>query len=282
MHGEFLRGLRDLGYLEGKNLALEWRFAGGKTDPLFALATEILQAKVDVIVAGGSPATSAAQKATSSIPIVMINAGDPVGSGFVKSLARPGGNITGVSSLWGETSTKHLEILLEIMPALSRVAMLINPANSLHPVILEKVARAAQARNVRIFPAIARTVQEIESAFSLMTREKVEALIVAPDPSFNQEARQIAERALKLRLLSIAGLREQMDNGGLLSYGASSADGFRRSATYVDKILKGAKPGDLPVEQPTIFELGVNMKTALALSVKMPTAILLQATKVVE
>ena len=274
--------MRDLGYVEGKNLVIEWRFADGMSERLPGLAAELVQLKVDVIVAATTPATAAAQKATTTIPIVMASVGDPVGSGFVKSLAHPGGNITGLSNLTGDLGRKHLELLLILLAKLSRVAVLTNPANSTGATILTSIQAAAQRTGVLVLPIEARSPQEIESAFSLMTREKAEAFIMATDALFAQQYRQIVELASKLRLPSIDGLREFAEAGGLMSYGTNRAENYARAATYVDKIFKGAKPGDLPVEQPTKFELVVNAKTAKALSIKIPQAILVQATEVIE
>jgi ABC-type uncharacterized transport system substrate-binding protein len=280
--GAFRRGMRELGYVEGKNLVIEWRWAEGKYDRLPELAAELVQMKVDVIVAAGAQDISAAQKATSTIPIVMATAPDPVGSGFVKTLARPGGNITGLSNLSAEVSPKHLEMLLSMVPKLSRVAVLVNPANPAHAMVLKSVQSAAQRTSAKILPVEARTAPEIEKAFSAMAREKAGAVIVARDGFFIQQVRQIAELAAKNRLPSISGYRNYAEAGGLMSYGQNPAESFRRAATYVDKILKGAKPGDLPVEQPTKFELLINRKTAKALGLTIPQSLLISADRVIE
>jgi putative ABC transport system substrate-binding protein len=280
--GAFPRAMRELGYVEGKNLLIEWRFAGGKTELLPGLATELVRLKVDVIVATNPTATVAAQKATTTIPIVMANSTDPVGSGFVKTLARPGGNITGLSIMGADIIPKHLEMLLSMVPKLSRVAVLMNPTNSTHVMVLKSVQSAAQRMSAKILPVEARTAAEIGNAFSAMVREKAGAVIVVRDAIFIQLARQIAELAAKNRLPTIFGNRENVDAGGLMSYGDNLADNFRRAATYVDKILKGAKPGDLPVEQPTKFELIINRKTAKALGLKIPQSLLISADKVIE
>jgi putative ABC transport system substrate-binding protein len=280
--GPFVQGMRDLGYLEGKNLVIEWRFADGKTERLPGLAAELVRMKVDVIVTQGSPAASAAQKSTATIPIVMGSVSDPVGNGFIKSLARPGGNITGFSNINVEIGPKRLEMLRSIAPKLSRVAVLVNPSNPSHAVYLENIQSAARTVSVTVLPVEARTASEIESAFSKMAREKAGAAIVAADALFSQQVRQIAELAEKHRLPSIAAYREYAEAGGLMGYGQNQADNFRRVAIYVDKIFKGAKPADLPVEQPTIFEMFINRKTARALGLKIPNSILVQATKVIE
>jgi putative ABC transport system substrate-binding protein len=280
--GAFPRGMRDLGYVEGKNLVIEWRFADGKFEHLPGLAAELVRLKVDVIVTAGPPAIVAAQKATTTIPIVIVTSIDPVDAGLVKSLARPGGNITGISNLSGEVSPKHLELLLTMVPKLSRVAVLVNPANSAHATMLKNVQAAAQKAHVKVLPVEARTLQEIETAFSVMTKENAGAIIVGLDPFFNQQVRQIAELAAKHRLPSISAYAVYAEGGGLMSYGSSLTDNFRRAATYVDKILKGANPGDLPVEQPTQFELFINRKTAKALGLTIPQSLLISTGKVIE
>ncbi len=280
--GVFRRGMRELGYVEGKNLVIEWRFADGNAERLPGFAAELVQLNVDVIVAGGTPDTSAAKSATTSIPIVMGNVADPVASGLIKSLARPGGNVTGSTNFSGDIQTKHLEMLLDMMPKLSHVAVLVNPSNTAHTTILKNVEVAAQRVGVRMLSVEARTAQEIENAFSMMSRKYVGAVIVQPDGFFNVQRRQIAGLAMKNRLPSIHLYREYADAGGLMSYGPNNADGFRRAATYVDKIFKGAKPADLPVEQPTKFELIINGKTAKALGLTIPQSLLIMADKVIE
>ena len=274
-------GLRELGYVDGKNLVIEWRFAEGKNERLPGLATELVNLKVDVIVAQGRPATSAAQKATTNIPIVMGTIGDPVGAGFVKSLARPGGNITGLTNISGDISAKHLEMLLSMVPKLSRVVVLVNPENPSNTMALRNVQAAALRTGVTILSFEARAPQEIENAFSQMPRQKAGALIVTRDAFFNQQVRQIAELAAKNRLPTICGIREYVEAGGLMSYGQDQADSNRRAATYVDKIFKGAKPSDLPVEPPTTFELFINRKTAKALGLTIPQSLLISADKVI-
>ena len=212
----------------------------------------------------------------------MASSSDPVLAGFVTSLAHPGGNITGLTSMSGDVGPKHVEMLLSMVPKLSRVAVLVNPANSGNLLILKNVQTAARSTNARILPVEARTAPEIEKAFSAMARENAGAVILAADALFSREYRQIAERAAKQRLPSIAGARQFAEAGGLMSYGSSIVDNYRRAATYVDKILKGAKPGDLPVEQPTKFELFVNRKTAKMLGLTIPQSLLISADKVIE
>ncbi len=278
----FLKGMRQLGYVEGKNLVVEWRSADGKLERLPGLAMELVQLRVDVIVAVASPAIGAAQKATKTIPIIMAITGDPVGSGFVKSLARPGGNITGLSNMGGDTGPKLFDLLLSVLPKLSRVGLLVTPTSTTYRVISESVQAAAQTAGVKTILVEATSPQEIDDAFSLMIREKADAVIVGSSSFFSEQRRQIADLALKYRIPSMFAIRANVEAGGLISYGQNIADDFRRSATYVDKILKGAKPGDLPVEQPVSFELVVNLKTANALGITIPQAILLRADEVIQ
>ena len=280
--GAFPRGMRELGYVEGKNLVIEWRFAEGRAELLPVLAAELLQLKVDVIVINGIGAAIAAQKATTTIPIIFAYIGDPVTGGFVKSLARPGGNITGLSNLSGDFITKHLQFLLDVVPRLTRVAVLTHPDNALAVLQRKQVQAAGQKTRVTIVPVEARTAPEIDQAFGVMAHEKAGAVIVINDTFFIQQRPQIVELATKNRLPSISMLREYAEAGGLMSYGSSISDNFRRVATYVDKIFKGAKPGDLPVEQPTKFELIINGKTAKTLGLKIPQSLLISADKVIE
>ena len=278
----FPQGMRELGYVEGKNLVIEWRYADGKFERLPELAAELVQLRVDVIVTAGTAATSAAQKATTAVPIVMGTANDAVLGGFVKSLAQPGGNITGISNLTVDLSAKDLEILLSVVPKLSRVAVLVNPGNSAHAPILKTIQTAALKTHVKILPLEARTAQEIENGFSIVTQQDAEAVLVALDAFLIQQGRQIAELATKYRLPSVYAVREHVEVGGLMSYGPNLSDNYRRAATYVDKILKGAKPGDLPIEQPTKFDLVINLKTAKALGLTLPQSLLLRADEVIK
>ena len=279
----FPRGMRELGYIEGKNLIIERRYADNKIERLPGLVAELVQLKVDVIASGSPPAIRVAQKATSTIPIVILADSDPVGNGFVASLARPGGNITGLSTLGVEISAKHLEMLRSLVPKLSRVAVLINPDEGVSQASqLKRIQAAGQKTNVTIQPFDARDPKEIETAFAKIVRWKAGALILVRGPFLNNQPRLIADLAAKHRLPAISGLTEYVEAGGLISYGANLSDLFRRGATYVDKIFKGAKPGDLPVEQATLFDLFINSKTAKALGIKIPNSILVQATKVIE
>jgi putative ABC transport system substrate-binding protein len=246
------------------------------------MAAELVRLKVDAIVSGSSAAIGALQKATTTIPIVMATSADPIGSGFVKSLARPGGNITGFSHISGDIGTKQLGLLLGVAPKLSRVAVLVNPTNPSLSTFLKTIQSAAQGSSVKVLPVEARTAQEIENAFRVMTQAKAEAVIVATDPLFVQHYRKIADLAAKNRFPSSSFIREYVEVGGLMSYGPNLSEQFRRAATYVDKIFKGAKPGDLPVEQITTFELFINGRTAKALGLTIPQSLLLRADRVIE
>jgi putative ABC transport system substrate-binding protein len=281
-YGPFRQGMRELGYVEGKNVVIEWRSAEGQFERLPGLATELLNLKVDVIVTAGTPATRAAQKVTTTIPIVMGSVADPVDNGFIKSLAQPAGNITGSSSMAGDVSPKQLEILLDMVPKLSRVALLVNPSNTANIRSLGIVQVAGQKLGVTILRADARTPQEIDNAFSWIRQQNAGALMMWSEPFFLQQKTQIAELTAKHRLPAMAGDRIYSEAGVLMSYGPNIADQYRRAATYVDRILKGAKPADLPVEQPTKFELVINRKTARALGLTVPQTLLLRADKVIE
>ena len=280
--GAFLKALRELGYVEGKNLVVEWRFAEGSFERLPGLATDLVQLKVDVIVAVASAAISAAKKATSTIPIVMATTGDPVGSGFVKSLARPGGNITGLSNMGGDTGAKLLDLLLTAVPNVSRVGVLVTPTSTTFRAISESVQAGAQTKKVNVLIAEARTPEEIETAFAMMSRESAGAVIVGAAPLFTLHRPMIAQLAIKYKMPSIYGNRAYVDAGGLMSYGYKMTENYVRAARYVDKILKGSKPDDLPVEQPTSLELTINLKTAKALGLTIPQSLLLRADDVIQ
>ena len=276
-----IRGLRELGYMEGKNMIIEDRWAEGKYEHLPGLAAELVQMKVDVIVASAN-AVRAAQQATTTIPIVMVRSPDPVGSGFVASLARPGRNITGLSSISVEVSSKYLELLRAAVPKLSRVTVLMNPANPTHTDRLKRIQDSTKTNSVKISPVEASTASQIEAAFVLMKQERAGALIVLPDSFFLAQARRMAELAAQQRLPTMFGIREPVESGGLMSYGQNAAEHYHRAATYIDEILKGAKPADLPVEQPTKFELVINLKTAKSIGLTIPQELLLRADKVIE
>jgi putative ABC transport system substrate-binding protein len=280
--GAFTKALRDLGYIEGKNLVIEWRFAAGSFDRLSDLATDLVRLKVDVIVAVASAAISAAKKATSTIPIVMATTGDPVGSGFVNSLALPGGNITGLSNMGGDTGAKLLDLLLTAIPNVSRVGVLVTPTSTTFRAISDSVKAGAETKKVQVVIAEARTPEDIESAFTLMAREGVGAVIVGAAPFFALHRPTIAQLAIKYKMPSIYGNRLYVEAGGLMSYGYKQIENYVRAASYVDKILKGSKPGDLPVEQPTSLELAINLKTAKALDLTIPKELLLRADEVIQ
>jgi putative ABC transport system substrate-binding protein len=275
-------GLRELGYVEGKNLVIEFRWAEGKYDQLPVLAADLIRLKVELVVTRGTPASHAMQNATGTIPIVMYNVGDPIVEKFARTLAHPGGNITGFTNLAGDVSTKQLEMLLAMTPKLARVAVLMNPANASQFENLKKIQAAAQRVSIKILPLHAKTAPEIEKAFATMTHEKIGGVIVLRDAFLNQQIRQIANLAMKTRLPSIASIPGFVDAGSLLSYGPDSLETARRVAIYVDKILRGAKAGDLPVEQPIKFELIINGRAAKALGLKIPQSLLITADKVIE
>jgi len=256
--GVFFQRLRELGYVEGQNLAIERRFSEGKAERLPDLAADLVRLKVDILVAAASPAPLAAQSVTKTIPIVMTNHGDPVGSGLVASLARPGGNIAGLSFRNPEIVGKQLELLKEVIPRVSRVAILRNPTNKTHALSLKEVEVAARSLTVQFQTFEARGSEEFDGAFAAMTRERASALLVLSDPMFFLNRTRIADLAAKQRLPTMFALREHAEAGGLMAYGANNSDLFRQAATFVDKILKGAKPADLPVEQPTKFDLVIN------------------------
>ena len=276
----FREGLRELGYIEGRNIAIEVRSAEGSRDRLPTLASELVTRKVDVIATSTTPAIQAAKQATKTIPIVTISA-DPVGTGLVASLARPGGNITGISLAGPELSGKQLELVTEILPKVRRVAFVWDPANAALTLRLQEVETAARTLGLQIESLEVRTSRELESALESATTKHAGALIVPP-PIAIAYRRQIGDVAAKNRLPVIYEDRESVAHGGLMSYGANFADLWRRAATYVDKILKGAKPGDLPIEQPTKFELVINLKTAKALGLTIPQSLLQRADQVIE
>jgi putative ABC transport system substrate-binding protein len=280
--GAFPQGMRELGYVEGKNLKIEWRFADGRFERLPDLATELVRLKMDALVSGSSQAIRALQSATTTIPIVMASSGDPVGAGFVASLARPGGNITGLSNLTSDIATKQVELLLGMVPKLTRLAVLVNPLNPSLPTWVRNIRSAAQGSTVTVLPVEAKSAQDIERAFPTMIQGGARAVIVATDTLFVEQYRKIAELAATNHLPSVAQLREYVEAGGLASYGPDLAEQYRRAATYVDRIFKGAKPGELPVEQSSKFELLINRRTANALGLTIPPGLRLQADRVIE
>ena len=279
----FRQGLRELGYIEGRNIMVEYRFADGHLDRLPALAGELVGLNVDVIIAaGGGLIGRAAKGATGTIPIVMTNVEDPIASGLVVSLARPGRNVTGLSALIPELSAKRLEIVKEMVSTLSRVAVLWNSAYPEKATEFRQTQAAGKALGIRIQSLEAQSANEIDNALDAATRARVGALLILPDPLTNTYQARIVKLAAKRRLPTMFTQRPPVGAGGLMSYGASYADLFRRAATYVDKILKGAKPADLPVEQPTKFELVINLKTAKALGLTIPQSLLLRADEIIQ
>jgi putative ABC transport system substrate-binding protein len=282
-HDAFQEGLRELGYDEGQNIAIAYRFADGKFDRLAELAAELVRLKVDVIVSVVTQASMAAKNATSTIPIVMVSVGDPLGSGLVASLARPGANITGTAAMAAEVIGKSLALLKEAIPNLSRVAVLWNPSNVVFQgQILRATEVAAQALAVELQICGVRGPDEIDGAFAAMSDAGAGALLVLPDPMLALHQTRIVDLANKRHLPSMYGLRDHAAVGGLMAYGPNYAQIYRRAAAYVDKILKGTKPADLPVEQPTKFEFVINLKTAKELGLTIPPSLLARADEVIE
>ena len=279
----FREGLRELGYVDGRTIAIEYRSAEGKEERFPALASELVHLRVDVIFATVAAAVRAAQRATTAIPIVAV-VNDPVGAGFVASVARPGGNVTGLSMMSPEVVGKQLELLRQVVPKVSRVAVLANPANPGSAPQLRHAEVAAKALGMRLQYLEARSPSEINSAFAAITKERTGALIVLLDPTLARTAQreQIAGLAARSHLPTMFALKLHVDAGGLMSYGADIFYLYRRTAIYVDKILKGAKPADLPVEQPTKFEFVINLKTAKALGLTIPPSLLARADEVIE
>jgi len=278
----FRQGLRDLGYVEDKNITLECRSAEGKLDRQPDLAAELAQLKVDIIVAaGGEPTARAAKQATQTIPIVMTNVGDPVVTGLVASLARPRGNVTGLVTMSPELSGKRLELLREAFPKISRVALFWNSTNSEQEPQIKEIKVAGQALGIELQILEVRGTNDFDKAFSAITKERADALLTLPDPLSVSQGRRIAAFAAKNRLPAMYPRMEFVDAGGLMAYGPSYSDLFRRAATYVDKILKGTKPADLPVEQPTKFEFIINLKTAKQIGLTIPPNVLARADKVI-
>jgi putative ABC transport system substrate-binding protein len=275
------QGLRDLGYIEGRNLLIEVRWGEGRLDHLAGLAAELVNSKVDVIVTAAAPAARAAREATTTIPVVMVDPGDPGGSGLVASLAKPGGNITGLSSAIPDIVGKQVQMLKEAIPGVLNLAFLSNPAVPAGATALKEVEIAARAIGARVQAVGVRDPSEFEGALMGVAKERA-AMVVFPDPlTFTQRGR-LMDLALQHRIAVVSGSREFAEAGGLMAYGPSFADMFRRAAVYVDKILRGAKAADLPVEQPTTFELVINLKTAKALGLTIPPSLLQRADQVIE
>lgn len=280
----FLQGLREQGWFEGQNIHVEWRFADWKAERLRDLAAELLRLKVDLIFTTSTLAVQAARNATRTVPIVFTNVGDPVRPGLVANLARPGGNITGFTTINVELSAKRLELLKESIPGIARVAVLVNPESPQAPFLLEETKAAASALGLRLKVLDARRPDDIEKAFAAINGREIGAVLVLPDPLHNVRATQarIASLAAKGGLPVMAPYRGNAEAGALMSYGTNLPDLFRRGAVYVDKVLKGAKPAELPVEQPTTFELVINLKTARAMGLTIPQSVLIRADHVIQ
>jgi len=278
----FRKGLRELGYVEGRNIRIEPRYSGGSDERLRELATELIALKVDVIVTWGTPAARAAKGATRTIPIVMAAALDPVATGLVASLARPGGNLTGVTNGGTELSGKTFSLLSELAPGVKQIAVLWNPANPIHPVMFRETQAAAETMRIQVRSIGVSDPNELDAAIATMTRERPGALLVLQDPMLLTHRRRIVDLVVKIRLPAMYERKVWVEDGGLISYGISFPENFRRAATYVAKILKGARPADLPVEHPTKFELVINLKTAKALGLTIPPSILARADQVIE
>ena len=277
----FQQGLRNLGYIEGKNIVIEYRYAEGKTDRLPELAAELVSLRVDLIVTSG-PALWAAKNATKTIPIVFTGVQDPVATGVVDSLAKPGGNVTGLSILAPELGGKRLELLKEVVPKITRVAFLWAGLGPGAPLSVKETQAAAQAMGLQLQSLEVRDLKDFDSAFEAITKNRAQALLTNPGPVINTHQARIVEFAAKNRLPAMYAAPESVDAGGLMSYGPNPTDQYRRAAVYVDKILKGAKPADLPVEQPIKFEFIINLKTAKQIGLTIPPNVLVRADKVIK
>jgi putative tryptophan/tyrosine transport system substrate-binding protein len=278
----FRDGLRNLGRIDGRNVRFEYRFADGDLEKLPALAAELVALNPNIIVSAPVPANLAIAKATSTIPIVMAFGADPVSFGLVKSLSHPGGNVTGLTNFAEELASKQIDLMRELLPGLARLAALVNVANLLHvPQWRETQAAAAQAA-IALVPFELHSADQLEDAFARFARERADALLVPPDVTFTTHRRRIANLALGARLPTIFFIRQSAEDGGLMSYGPDPAESYRRAAIYVDKILKGARPGDLPIERPTKIQLIINLKTARALGLDVPPTLLARADEVIE
>jgi putative ABC transport system substrate-binding protein len=274
-------GLRDLGYVEGKNIAIEFRWAEGNLDRLTELATELVRLKVDVIVTHSTPAISAAKQVTTSTPIVMATSADALATGLVANLARPGGNVTGSTAFGRELSAKRLELIKEAMPRLTQVAVVFNSGNPSGRTMIQAIEITAKPLKIALQPFGVRGPDEFAGAFAAMAKKRVGAFVTVEDPMLNVNASTIADLAIRHRLTS-SGSKEIAEAGGLIGYGVNSLELYRRAAYFVDKILKGAKPGDLPIEGPTTFDLVVNTRTAKTLGIRIPQSILIRASQVIE
>jgi len=278
----FRQGLREFGYVEGHNIVIDQRYASGRSEDLLRLAAELVRLKVDILITEGTPAARAAKTATSTIPVVMGNAGDPVGTGLVASLARPGANVTGLSDFSLDLVIKRLEFLKLVVPSTSHVAVLLNPANPTNALELRKLQAAAPALGLTLLSFEVREAEDIDRAFGAMMRKPRGAVLLGGDAIFGLHRERIVALAASSRLPTLYPARSHVDSGGLMSYGTNFDDLFRRAAAYVDKILKGARPADLPIEQPMKFELVINRRTAETLGIRIPQAVLLRADLVIE
>ena len=278
----FLRGMRDLGWVAGRNIAFEFRYFGDDAGAIAAVMNDLLRSKIDIIVAGGTAAIRAAQAATSSIPIVMGAVADPLGSGFIKSLARPDGNTTGLSLLSAELTAKRLELIKEIMPSATRIAILQNPDNPVHSVIVKEIEPAASSLGLALRIFEARRLEDFDPAFAAMRAWPSDAVLALDDSAFIANRAGLTAQAIRHRLPFVCGFREMAEAGCQLSYAVSLTDMWYRSAAYVDKILKGAKPADLPVEQGSKYQLVINLKAATAIGIEFPTTVIARADEVIE
>jgi putative ABC transport system substrate-binding protein len=278
----FTERLRELGYVEGKTLALEWRFADGQYDRLSLLAGELVKAKVEVIVTNGMPATTAAKRATATVAIVAVSLGDPVGSGFARSLERPGGNVTGLATMESAVDEKRIELLLEAVPGAKRIGLLVNADRAFYLRELPGLEAAAKKQGCEIVLANVHSVRDLKEGFAMLATRRVAALLVGDDPFLNSQTGAIAGQALHYKLPAVFPSLRGVEDGGLLGYVNDAKQRYRSAADYVDKILRGAKPGELPIEQPMKFDLAVNKRTAAALGITVPASILARASKVIE
>jgi putative ABC transport system substrate-binding protein len=278
----FREGLRELGYEEGRNIAIEYRWADGQYERFAALVTELIAAKVDVIVTAGTPAALAVKKATSTVPLVMVAVGDPVGTGLVPSLARPDGNLTGLSSVAPDLEGKRLELLREIVPSVSRIAVFLNSVNPFHATSMRQAQTAGKTLGIKVQQYDIRKSEDLDGAFAAIRKERPDALLILADRVFLHNRERIVDFTGEQHLPNVNAYKELVEAGGLISYGPSYEDMHKRAAIYVNKILKGAKPGNLPIEQPTKFTLVVNLKAAKALSISMPAGVLSRADEVIE
>ena len=277
----FFQALRDLGWIEGRNISVEYRYGDGKVDRLVGLATDLVRLEVDVIVTSGTTAVRAAQEATRAIPIVMMT-GEPVSTGLVASLARPGGNITGMTHVTNELIGKRFELLKEVVPNASRVAAMLNPRNPGQAVFVKEMESTARTLGLELHVLKVENPDQFDGAFSSMIERRIDGVFVLEDPIFTGNPKRVTDLAARYRVPAVYGAAAYAHAGGLMSYGANYTDLYRRAAAYVDKILKGSKPGDLPIEQPTRFELVINLKTAKALGLTIPQSLLPRADEVIQ